>query len=62
MCQFIAIGADAGLHRVAALLLAHLVLPAGHVDTRDQPPHVPFPQAWMGFVEVVEVEHEFALG
>ena len=49
---------DGGL----AVGLGRAVLPAGDPDTGHQPAQVPLPAARVGFVEIVEVDDQVALG
>src|SRR4029453_9107480 len=57
-----AISLNARQDRRATLVLRRAVLPSSHPDAGRQPAQIPFPAARMGFVEVVQVDDQLALG
>ena len=59
--QLVSVGIHAGGDRLGALLLPHLVLPSGDVDTGHQPSQIPLPEPRMCLVEVIQVEDQFTL-
>ena len=60
--QLVTIRGHTGPHRVAAVVFRRPVVAPGDPDTRGQPPQVPLPAAWVGLVEIVEVDHQIPLG
>ena len=60
--HLVAVGADAGDHRVVALLLGAAVLAPRDPDAGHEPAQVPLPRAGVRLVEVVEVDDQLALG
>jgi hypothetical protein len=61
VAELAAVGRGAAHDRVLAGVLGQAVLAPGDPDAGRQPPHVPFPRAGVGLVEVVEVEDQVAL-
>ncbi len=60
--QVLAIGAHAGQGGLPGLLVLEIVVPPGHHEARGQPLDVPFPGGRMGFVEIIQIEDQIALG
>ena len=58
----LAVGAHGGLHRSAPRHRRQAELAAGDRDARREPLDIPLPRTACGLVEIVDVEHQLAVG
>jgi hypothetical protein len=58
----VAVGGDRRMGGAPLLAAARPDVPLGHDRAGDQPLQIPLPGAGMGFIEVVDAEHQAALG